>query len=172
MNTLTRRLALLAVLTVSTAAGTTAAVALPTVTDLQCSVDDTIEQSYGLTLTPSASTFESTGYGTVTCTGTIGGVEVEGTGPFTEKGSTDNTWCGAGTGSIDYRASVPRKDGRGKVKIEGHVEWKRVGLVLETRATSGPKVAGPMYAQPLNGDCRETPVTLVRLRAPALVLVG
>ena len=155
---------------VAVAAGVpTAASALPTVTELQCALEDTIEQTHGLTLTPSVSDFASTGEGTLTCTGVVEGVEVEGTGKLTQEGHTDNTWCGAGTGYVDYRASLPRKDGHGKVRIEGHIEWSRVGLVLTTRATSGPSVAGPMYAQPLNGDCKNTPVTLVRLRAPLLV---
>lgn len=150
-------------------AGAPGAAALPTVTELQCAMEDTIEQSYGLTLTPSASEFASTGDGTITCTGQVDGIAVEGTGPFRQTGSTDNTWCGAGTGYVDYKASLPRRDGRGKVRIEGHIEWSRIGLVLETRAISGPSVVGPMYAQPLNGDCKDTPVTLVRLRAPLLV---
>lgn len=173
MNTALRRAALSAALTITAAAaglaGGSPASAVATLTELQCSFEDTIEQSYGLTLTPSVSDFESTGDGAITCTGFVDGVEVLGTGPFKQTGHTENTWCGAGTGYADYRASIPRKDGHGSVKIAGHVEWVRVGLVLEAHTTSGPRVAGPMYAQPLNGDCHNEPVTLVRLRAPALV---
>ncbi len=173
MTTTTMRglLAAALVLTGTISAGP-AAHALPTLTELQCAVEDTIEQSHGLTLTPSASDFASTGYGTITCTGAVDGVAVEGTGPFEMTGHTDNTWCGAGTGYVDYRASLPRKDGTGKVKIKGHVEWSRVGLVMEIHATSGPRLAGAMYAQPLNGDCKDQAVTLVRLRAPALLTTG
>jgi hypothetical protein len=169
MSTISRRTVVATALTAVAAGTVTPALALPTVTELQCSVEDTIEHTYGLTLAPSASDFRSTGYGTLTCTGTVEGVAVEGTGPFSMTGHSDNTWCGGGTGHVDYAASVPRKDGRGKVKLSGRVEWVRVGLVLHSTATSGPRLVGPMYAQPLDGDCRNEPVTTVRLRGPALV---
>lgn len=165
----TRRAVLALVLAVGAAASAGTAQALPTVTELQCALEDTIEQSYGLTLTPSPSEFASTGYGTLTCTGVVRGVEVEGTGPFEMQGQTSDTWCGAGTGTVQFTAQLPRKDGKGKVKVAGTQAWTRTGLVLTSRHTGGVPVSGLMYAQPLNGDCRETPVTLVRLRAPALV---
>lgn len=168
----TTRPTLVALLLLAGALNTGTVHALPTVTELQCALEDTIEQSYGLTLSPSPSEFESTGSGTLTCTGVVDGVEVEGTGPLHMSGSTSDTWCGAGSGTIEFTARVPRRDGRGHVRLEGTQAWNRVGLVLATRSTSGVPASGPMYAQPLNGDCHETPVTLVRLRAPALVTTG
>ena len=167
-----RRTVVALVLAAGGAAGVGTAQAVPTVTDLQCALEDTIQQSYGLTLAPSASEFRSTGHGAITCTGVYEGEEVEGTGPVEMVGRTGDTWCGAGPGTADFSGWVPRKDGPGKVRISGSQAWTRTGLVLTTRATSGAPVSGLMYAQPLNGDCKDTPVTVVRLRAPLLVTTG
>ena len=131
-----------------------------------CTWEATLEQSYGLTLTPHESTFHTPEPGSITCTGTVEGRELDGTGWITFTGATSDTWCGAGTGYVDVTAVIPDTSGR-KFKLRTRSNWSRVGLtgVISGAFRDGSPYRGPFEAQPLDGDCHSEPVRHVTLRS-------
>lgn len=138
-------------------------------TGATCVWEDTIEQTYGLTMEPHDSNFHSTGDGWIECHGIINGIAVSGRGPFRHVGRAFGTWCGAGTGWARATASVPTVDG-GTMQLTGTVDWVRAGLNgAYIGELSGSRVAGDFVAQPREGDCRNSPVTVVTLRSAVTI---
>ena len=143
-----------------------------------CTWEATLEQSYGLTLTPSESSFHTPEPGTITCNGTFEGRKIDGTGTITFTGHTTDTWCGAGTGYVDVVAELPvttrQKGARRSKKPKKYVmrtrsHWRRVGLAgtIEgmVRGDASAVYRGPFEAQPLDGNCKDEPVRHVTLRS-------
>ena len=146
-----------------------------------CTWEATLEQSYGLTLSPHESRFHTPEPGTITCKGTFEGRDVDGTGTISFTGYTSDTWCGAGTGYVDVVAELPvarkQKGARRTKKPKTYVmrtrsHWRRVGLVGTVegmvRGSASSVYRGPFTAQPLDGNCKDEPVKHVTLRSQLL----
>jgi hypothetical protein len=145
-------------------------------TTAACTFEATLHQSYGLTLQPSPSSFTAKN-GTISCDGTVDGVEVagDGDGVLSFVGSTENTWCGAGDGDVEFAGWLPRADGHGRLRLSGAGTWHRVGLVMSFQGeVNDAPAAGTISAQPQDGNCdadnpltaqdEGVPVTTVTLR--------
>ena len=122
-------------------------------TDATCNWEATLRQSYGLTLDPSASTFEASD-GVITCSGTFDGRAIAADpGTISFVGGTTDTWCGAGSGWVDARVELRDEAGR-KIKRDADVTWNRIGLAMTFTGEVGEAHAvGEGVAEPQNGNC-------------------
>ena len=118
-----------------------------------CTWEATLHQSYGLTLTPSSSTFEAKD-GVITCDGEFEGRTISADpGTISFVGGTTDTWCAHGTGWVDVSIELRSTDGR-KVRAKASGTWQRYGLAGTFAGdVDGTPAAGPIVAEPLNGNC-------------------
>ena len=110
---------------------------------------------------PSESTFKAP-EGVLLCDGVIDGVQVSSSRPGTISfiGGTEDTWCGAGSGWVDYKGLVYSTNGK-KLRVTGSGDWNRVGLTMSFFGDLNDNpMDGPIAAEPKNGNCDlDKPIT-------------
>jgi hypothetical protein len=125
------------------------------VVDLDCTITVTTAVNPGLTPEPQHIALTSQGLtGTATCTGTIDGQAVTGTGSFAVDSQLDVTGCVNATGAGSFVLQIPTAGGTQTVAGR---------FTSISTAASGTVVAGDLTGTATvvaaDGDCVNTPIT-------------